>query len=188
DRVNTTAKVFLGITLGCAQCHDHKYDPFSQREYYQFFAFFNSDSEVDIPAPLAKEDPALQQKKAEFDKKLAEVQNALNAYRKKEFPVNLKKWEETLKPEELKKLPTNIQTVLKLADAKRTPAQKKELTAFFGKQDKQLAQLTAKVAELQKQAPKITMAQTLALGSLRKTHVMRRGDFLRPGVQVDPGT
>src|SRR5262249_10826884 len=116
------------------------------------------------------------------------VQNALNAYRKKEFPVNLKKWEETLKPEELKKLPTNIQTVLKLADAKRTPAQKKELTAFFGKQDKQLAQLTAKVAELQKQAPKITMAQTLALGSLRKTHVMRRGDFLRPGVQVDPGT
>src|SRR5262249_20661269 len=43
DRVNTTATVFLGLTLGCARCHDHKYDPFSQRDYYQLFAFFNSD-------------------------------------------------------------------------------------------------------------------------------------------------
>ncbi|MFM7114507.1 MAG: DUF1549 domain-containing protein, partial [Planctomycetota bacterium] len=49
DRVNTTARVFLGLTLGCSQCHDHKYDPFSQREYYEMFAFFNSDAEVDLP-------------------------------------------------------------------------------------------------------------------------------------------
>ncbi|WP_164101955.1 DUF1549 domain-containing protein [Candidatus Laterigemmans baculatus] len=42
DRVNTTATVWLGTTLECAQCHDHKYDPFSQREYFQLFAFFNS--------------------------------------------------------------------------------------------------------------------------------------------------
>lgn len=51
DRVNTTSTVFLGITMACAQCHDHKYDPFSQREYYQFFAFFNSDQEVNLPTP-----------------------------------------------------------------------------------------------------------------------------------------
>ena len=43
DRVNTTATVWLGTTLECAQCHDHKYDPFTQEDYYRFFAFFNND-------------------------------------------------------------------------------------------------------------------------------------------------
>ena len=42
DRVNTTATVFMGTTLECAQCHDHKYDPFSQQDYYRLFAFFNN--------------------------------------------------------------------------------------------------------------------------------------------------
>ncbi len=45
DRVNTTATVWLGTTLACAQCHTHKYDPFTQREYYRLFAFFNSNAD-----------------------------------------------------------------------------------------------------------------------------------------------
>ncbi len=42
DRVRTTAEVFLGLTMGCAQCHDHKYDPITQRDYYRFLAYFNT--------------------------------------------------------------------------------------------------------------------------------------------------
>jgi hypothetical protein len=55
DRVNTTATVWLGTTLECAQCHDHKYDPFTQKEYYQLFAFFNNtEKETDFTSPKAR--------------------------------------------------------------------------------------------------------------------------------------
>ncbi len=46
DRVNTTAKVFLGVTLECAQCHNHLYDPFTQEDYYRLYAFFNDADEA----------------------------------------------------------------------------------------------------------------------------------------------
>src|SRR5438552_11030965 len=42
DRVETTSTVWLGLTLGCTRCHDHKFDPFSQKEFYQLFAYFNN--------------------------------------------------------------------------------------------------------------------------------------------------
>ena len=53
DRVNNTASIWLGTTLACAQCHTHKYDPFTLKEYYQFFAFLNNadEPEFDVPSP-----------------------------------------------------------------------------------------------------------------------------------------
>lgn len=51
DRLETTATVWLGLTVGCARCHDHKYDPISQRDYYQLFGFFNSGVEKGLVAP-----------------------------------------------------------------------------------------------------------------------------------------
>lgn len=56
DRVSTTATVWLGLTLGCAQCHDHPSDPFTQREFYQLFAFFNNADEAQFPVPSADND------------------------------------------------------------------------------------------------------------------------------------
>jgi hypothetical protein len=45
DRTETTGTIWLGVTIGCCRCHDHKYDPFTQREYYRLYAFFNNTSE-----------------------------------------------------------------------------------------------------------------------------------------------
>ena len=55
DRLNTVANTWLGLTVGCAQCHDHKYDPLSQKEFYAMFAFFHNAVERDLEAPLPGE-------------------------------------------------------------------------------------------------------------------------------------
>ncbi len=51
DRISTTAGAYLGLTLGCARCHNHKYDPITQREFYQIFALFNGADEPSVPVP-----------------------------------------------------------------------------------------------------------------------------------------
>lgn len=69
DRANTTAQVWMGLTLGCAQCHSHKFDPISQREYYQMFAFFNQTEDTDQP----DERPTLPLPTPEQQKKIERV-------------------------------------------------------------------------------------------------------------------
>ncbi len=54
DRVETTGLTWLGLTLNCCRCHDHKYDPISQKEFYQLFAYFNSVEESGVLAPVGK--------------------------------------------------------------------------------------------------------------------------------------
>lgn len=187
DRVNTTGKVFLGLTIGCAQCHDHKYDPFTQKEYYQLLAFFNSDKEVDLPAPLLGEQEKYDALKAIHDKKHAELQAAVDAYKKDHLAAAQQKWEAELKLPELRKMPPNVQMTLLKEPALRDEKQKKEIAALYAKQDKQLVALIKAATDHAKSAPKLSQAQTIALDSPRKTHVMIRGDFLRPGAEVQAG-
>src|SRR5439155_4825591 len=87
DRVDTTGTVWLGLTVGCGRCHDHKYDPVSQKEYYQLFAYFNNIAEVggvdrrsgtaapvlELPTPEQKD------KIAKFDRSVNELQLAFSA-------------------------------------------------------------------------------------------------------------
>jgi len=188
DRVNTTSKVFLGVTIGCAQCHDHKFDPFSQQEYYKLFAFFNSDVEVDLPAPLESEKDVYAAKKTAHDQRLAELKKAVDVYTENELPANQQKWESELHLAQLRALPANITAILLVDPAKRPEAQKKEITGYYAKTDKKLTQLNKAVTDHQKTAPVQALAQTLALGPTRKTHLLVRGDFLRPGAAVEPGT
>lgn len=84
DRVETTATVWLGLTLGCARCHDHKYDPFSQRDYYQLFAFFHNIPEKGRAVKYGNSPPLMpvptrtqQQTLSRWEEKLQSAQNRL---------------------------------------------------------------------------------------------------------------
>jgi hypothetical protein len=73
DRVKTTGTVWLGLTIGCAQCHTHKFDPISHREYYQFFAFLNNADEPTMSVPR----PEIAAKRKAIEAKIAELTRAL---------------------------------------------------------------------------------------------------------------
>jgi len=76
DRVSTTGAAWLGLTIGCAQCHAHKYDPITQRDFYQVFAVFNSCDEPNIPVPSPEqltEQKRLDAEVADAEKPLREL-------------------------------------------------------------------------------------------------------------------
>lgn len=81
DRVNTTSTVWLGSTLGCAQCHNHKYDPFSQKDYFQMMAFFASASYTEKPhgAGTIYREPTLDLATPEQEQSRASIRTRLEA-------------------------------------------------------------------------------------------------------------
>jgi hypothetical protein len=93
DRTNTVSTVWLGLTLGCAQCHTHKYDPITQREYYQMYAFFNSINEENIEAPTPEAAVKLAADREQHAKKLEELRAAVKAYEAGDFAKKQAEWE-----------------------------------------------------------------------------------------------
>lgn len=81
DRVETVSTVFLGVTLGCARCHNHKYDPFTQREFYQLFAYFNNIGESGRAMKYGNSPPLILAPTAEQQKQLADVERKIGAER-----------------------------------------------------------------------------------------------------------
>src|SRR5687768_13092564 len=113
DRVATTGTVWLGLTIGCAQCHDHKFDPIEHKEYYRFFAFLNNQDE-----PTMKVfDSGIDARglTAEFK----ELEAKIAAYIK-EHASDLAKWEAELAPETKKSLSAAIRKILAVPQDKRT--------------------------------------------------------------------
>ncbi|MBL0158401.1 MAG: DUF1553 domain-containing protein [Bryobacterales bacterium] len=103
DRAETTGTVWLGMTVGCARCHDHKFDPIKQKDYYSLFAYFNNTPDLGfaynfgndqpyIPAPL----PEQQAKLDEMERRIAAARLAVERAEPKERAAQAK-WEKTLK-------------------------------------------------------------------------------------------
>lgn len=108
DRTETTGTLWLGLTVGCARCHTHKYDSITQAEYYQLFAFYNNGDEVTRQVPLSPESWSHYVKaNGEAAKQLVPLQKALDAA-KADLPARLPEWEK------------GIQT--RLAEARRLQA------------------------------------------------------------------
>ncbi len=177
DRVSTTGQVFLGLTLGCARCHDHKYDPIAQREYFQLFAFLNNADEptLDLAAPeeIAKRD-AIRPQLRLLEKELQNYQS---------------QWLKNLPEEQRRKLKPEIFTIINLQPDQRDERQKQILEEFLQTQDIGLRERIATITELKKREPKFPTTLVMQeLATPRETYIHLGGDFTRKGEPVSPGT
>ncbi|HVK07403.1 MAG TPA: DUF1549 domain-containing protein, partial [Gemmataceae bacterium] len=118
DRVNTTGSVWLGLTVGCAQCHDHKFDPISQKEYYQLFAFLNNCDEPNINIQSPEEAARRNELRLAIDqvtRLLREIDPT--------SPEAVTKWERGLTDTTRTALPKNIAAIFLVAENGRNPKQ-----------------------------------------------------------------
>ena len=185
DRVNTTGAVWLGVTLECAQCHDHKYDPFSQEEYYRFAAYFNStEAEAEranpkVPSSIKFIGPSMNLSHDPWETERKSISQSLSDARK-----NVKK---------IKGEKTGNEVIQDESEQPTTCGGE----TFVDQQDQQdaadvrLKTMEKKVKQLQNKLASIPEAKTLVMqerAKPRETFVFNRGDFTDPSKQVEPGT
>ncbi len=92
QRTSMVGTVWLGLTVGCAECHDHKYDPLTQREFYQLYSFFNNVDEVNVPAPLGDEWEEYVNAKPKYDEERKKILEPI----REEIDSLQKDWESEL--------------------------------------------------------------------------------------------
>jgi len=124
DRVNAFGTAYLGLTVACAQCHDHPFDPISQTEYYQLYAFFNQaedyEHELDSPEKVAERN-ALRQQLAQLELELATYQ-----FGPDRDPLV---WAARLNAEELRSLPSAVREAVLKISTDRTPQEMETIRA-----------------------------------------------------------
>ncbi|HEY3787639.1 MAG TPA: DUF1549 and DUF1553 domain-containing protein [Urbifossiella sp.] len=197
DITDTTAAAFLGITLGCAKCHDHKTDPVTQRDYYRFQAFFAGFWPTEVPVLSAKERQAFEKKRTEWELKSADLRKQMAEL---EEPARKKAM-----AKERSRFPSEYSNLLDIPETERSPLQR-QLGLLVGRQVSSRAKVSAaqmpaairpkwegmakQLAMLEKDRPAdppTAMAMS-DLGPLcPSTHLLKRGNWRNPGEELEPG-
>ena len=116
DMIGTTTRAFLGLTVACARCHDHKFDPISQMDYYRMMAIFFPFIDYDYPLAPPAEAAAYAAKKSEID---AKIQALTREVRRIEDP-----YIEAAFQKRLETFPEDVRIAVRTPEEKRTPGQK----------------------------------------------------------------
>lgn len=201
DRAETTSTVFMGLTWQCARCHDHKFDPISQKEYYQLFSFFHQLPEIGNGSGARNAPPMLEVSSISKLEELEAIQQELTPLaaelkvieKQNDFVAASAEWMESIAENEAarKKLPGDLaKKEVKQWDAKL----KQQAVAHFLRNGYEGAKaLVAKIRALEKQerALKATGAKVMVMGDMkdrRKSFILQRGAFNAPGEEVTAAT
>jgi Protein of unknown function (DUF1553)/Protein of unknown function (DUF1549) len=196
DVTDTTAQAFLGITLGCARCHDHKFDPITQEDYYRIQAFFAGWKEVEVPIMPADARRKYEAELDAWEAKTAEVRHELEAI-EKPYREKFSQKRRGRFPEEYAKLldiPLDRRTALEQQIAAMVAKQvyADDKTMFNGMKPAE----KDRWEELKKQLtdagprptpPAVAMGFTDVGRDPPPTHLLKRGNWAKKGEEVRPG-
>ncbi|MFO1450078.1 MAG: PSD1 and planctomycete cytochrome C domain-containing protein [Opitutaceae bacterium] len=191
DRVATFGSAFLGLTLACSQCHDHKFDPLPQRDYYRLFAFFNSTvddghgkSTPGATLAFEGEVSGTEAAKAAADEARLDLEAFLDA-RGGDFA----RWRVEIHPEARAQLSPALRAALDIPWAQQTLAQRRSVYGYFVRDHADFQQRVEKLNALERLEGKtVTTLVMSELPEPRTTTLFIKGDFTRPGDVVTPGT